>query len=114
MEQNINQRLCELERWRSEVEGRLGRSNGLRTGLEKQLEDYRNDIRDLRSWLDEQLDGIRRDQESMRREVMELIVVLRDRMSQIERPVWQTAGKVALLGALVLSLVSLVFHFAGT
>jgi len=39
MEKNINQRLCELERWRSEVEGRLGRSNGLRTGLEKQLED---------------------------------------------------------------------------
>lgn len=105
---DIRERLTSLERWRGEIERHLGRQNGLRSGLEKDVQELRDEICDMRHWLDEKLSEVRREQAELRKKIDDVFQSINTRLGQLERPLWTTVGRVAILGAVVLSIISIL------
>jgi len=104
---SLRRDIAELQRWRGEVERSLGRQNGLRTGLEREVEGLREQVADMRAWLDEKFDELRRDQLEIRNQLANVVQSVNSRLMEIEKPLWGTIGKVGILAALVLALISL-------
>lgn len=99
--------IAELQRWRGEVERLLGRQNGLRTGLEKEVEDLRKQITDMRAWLDGKFDELREDQIEIHNQLTSIVQSVDSRLAEVEKPLWRIIGKVGVLTAIVLALISI-------